>query len=351
MDNLKDFLKKIQSDKRFKDFDEAAIKQAIVLKILSLLEWDPFDLDEVQPEYRLKKDKVDFALKHQDSIKAFLSVKKDLNNFKEYIEMLLNWSAQCNVKITVYTNGLSWWFFLPLIEGSIDDKIFCIIDTQKEKIEVIDQKFSDFLLKGNIISDSATKLAEDICNKRKEEMLINEHLPKAWEKIMNEPDKWLVDVISEVTEDLCGYRPDMEKVKEFVRSEKKIQAEKLAVVEISDPKKISDKVKKDYKGRSVKSFSFKDEEYNVKSWQEIPWKLCDILAKKHKDSFDTVLWIILKGRDFFSKDQHQFLMSKKIPNTAIYINIDFSEKIALALTNEILSNFGYNESDLIISTE
>jgi len=351
LDNLKDFLKKIQSDERYKDFDEAAIKQTIVLKILSLLEWDPFNLDEVQPEYRLKEGKVDFALKHQDSIKAFLSVKKDLNTFKKHIEMLLNWSAQCNVNISVYTNGLSWWFFLPLIEGSIDDKIFCIIDTQEEKIEVIDQKFSDFLLKETIISDSVIKLAEDICNKRKEEMLINEHLPKAWEKIMNEPDKWLVEVISKVTEDLCRYKPDIEKVKEFVRSEKKIQAEKSAILEISNPKKISNKVKKNYKGMSVKSFSFKDEEYNVKSWQEIPWKLCDILSKKHKDSFESVLWIILKGRDFFSRDQHQFLMSENIPNTNIYISTDLSETVALALTNEILSNFGYKESDLVISTE
>jgi hypothetical protein len=294
---------------------------------------------------------VDFALKHQDSIKAFLSVKKDLNNFKEYIEMLLNWSVQCNVKLTIYTNGLSWWFFLPLIEGSIDDKIFCMIDTQKEKIEVADKKFSDFLLKKSIVSDSATKLAEDICNKRKEAMLINEHLPKAWEKIMNEPDKWLVDVISEVTESLCGYKPDIERVKEFVRSERKIQAEKSAASEISDTKKISNKVKKDYKGTSVKSFNFKGEKHNAKTWQDIPWKLCDILSKKHKDSFDSVLWIMLKGREFFSKDQHQFLMSKKIPNTKIYINTDLSDTVALALTNEILSNFGYNESDLVISTE
>jgi hypothetical protein len=351
LDNLKNFLKKIQSDKRFKDFDEAAIKQAIVLKILSLLEWDPFNLDEVQPEYRLKKGKVDFALKHEDSIKAFLSVKKDLDNFKEYIEMLLNLSAQYNVEITVYTNGLSWWFFLPLIEGSVDDKIFCMIDMQKEKIEAIVKKFSDFLLKENILSDNVTKLAGDICNNRKEEILINEHLPKAWEKVMNEPEKWLVDVISEVTEELCGYRPDKEKVKEFVISERKIQAEKSAIVEMNDTKKVSDKVKKDYKGKSVKSFRFKDEKHNVKSWQEIPWKLCDILSKKHKDSFDTVLWIILNGRDFFSRDPHQFLMSKNIPNADIYINIDLSEKIAMALTNEILSNFGYKESDLIINTE
>jgi len=49
MKKLVEFIKKIQSDDRFGAFDEAAIKQGIVLKILSLLDWDPFDVDEVQP--------------------------------------------------------------------------------------------------------------------------------------------------------------------------------------------------------------------------------------------------------------------------------------------------------------
>ncbi|MFC1531742.1 hypothetical protein ACFL7M_00005 [Thermodesulfobacteriota bacterium] len=344
MDNLKEFIKKIQSDERFKDFDEAAIKQAIVLKILSLLEWDPFNLDEIQPEYRLKDDKVDFALKYKESPKVFICVRKDSNNFKERIETLIGWSTQCNVKIAVYTNGLSWWFFLPFLEGSIDDKRFYTIDTGVEKIEAIAQGFSDFLLKENIISDSSVKLAEDMCNKRKEVMLIKEHLPKAWEKIMIEPDKWLVDVVSEVTEDLCGYKPDREKVKEFIKAEEKIRAERSVIVESSDPKRNN-------KGMSVKSFNLEDKEYNVKSWQEIPWKICSILLEKHKDSFENVLYITLKGQEYFTKNKFLFLMSKEIPNTGIFINTDLSDMVALSLTKEILSHFGHKESDLVINTK
>ena len=351
MDKLNTFIKKIQSDERFEDFDEAGIKQAIVLKILSLLEWDPFDPDEIQPEYRFKEDKVDFALKHQESLMVFLSVKKDLVDFKEHVEMFLGLSARCNVKIAIYTNGFFWWFFLPFVEGSVDDKMFCAIDIQKEKFEITYEKLCNFLSKKNIISDIAIKSAEDICNKRKEVMLINEYLPKAWEKIMNEPDKWLADIMIEVTEGLCGFKPDIEKVKEFMKSEVKIRAERSVILESSDPKKISPKGKKNYKGMSVKSFKFKEEKYNVKSWDEIPWKICHILSEKHKDSFKTVLWINLKGRNFFSKNGYEFLMSKEIPDTNIYINTDLSENSALALTNEVLSHFGYDQIDLDINAE
>ena len=50
MDKLIQFLKELQTDKKFKDFDEASIRQAIILRILSLSGWDPFDVNEIQPD-------------------------------------------------------------------------------------------------------------------------------------------------------------------------------------------------------------------------------------------------------------------------------------------------------------
>ena len=82
MDNITDFLQNVQSDERFQNLNEAAIKQGIVLKILSQLEWDPFNIDEIEPEYSLKDGKIDFVLKHNESLKVFLGVKKELDDFE-----------------------------------------------------------------------------------------------------------------------------------------------------------------------------------------------------------------------------------------------------------------------------
>ena len=60
---------------------------------------------------------------------------------------------------------------------------------------------------------------------------------------MNEPDKWLADIMIEVTEDQCGFKPDIEKVKEFIRSEAKLRAERSINSERSDSKKHSAKEK------------------------------------------------------------------------------------------------------------
>ena len=352
MDNLTQFLKELQTDKKFKDFDEASVRQAIILKILSLLGWDPFDFNEVQPEYNTNKQKIEFALKQNDSPEIFLIVKKGLDNLKTHIETFLETSEKSGVKIGIYTNGFTWWFFLPSAEGSIDDKRFWAIDTAKEKTELIARGLHDFLSKESLISGDAIKLAEEITNKRKEVMLINEFLPKAWEKVINEPEKYLVDVISEVTKELCGYKPKREKVMEFVKAEGKIRARKSENYEIEDLTKISDdKPKTGYKGKAVKSFNFKGRERNVKSWEDLPWELCNSIYKDHKDSFENVVYISLKGRDFFSNNSHQFLMNKEIPGTGIYINTDISEVVAVSLCNEILKLFGYEESDLTINTK
>ena len=353
MDKIIQFLKELQTDKKFRDFDEASVKQAIVLKILALLGWDPFDVNEIQPEYSTKKQKIDFVLKQNNSFEVFLIVKKGLDNFKAHIETLLETSQKSNAKIAIYTNGLSWWFFLPSAEGTIDDKRFWSIDAGKEKIEIIARRLNDFLSKDSVIKGGSVKLAEEICNKRKEVMLINEYLPKAWEKVINEPEVYLVDVISEVTKGLCGYKPKREKVMEFVKAEGKIKskkAEPAESIDVDDLTKIADnRPKNGYKGTTIKSFLFKGKEYIVKIWEDLPLELCNVIYKKHKDSFENVLYITLKGRDFFSDNAYQFIVNKEIPGTGIYLNSDLTETVAVGLCNEILNLFGYEENDLVIN--
>ena len=360
MDKLIQFLKELQTDKKFKDFDEASIKQGIILRILSLLSWDPFDLNEIQPEYSAKKQKIDFVLKQNDSLKTFIIVKKGLDNFKSHIETLLDSSSDSGAKIAIYTTGLSWWFFLPSAEGSIDDKRYWSFDTGKEKIEVISKRLNDFLSKENIVSGHAEKLADEIINKRKEVALINEYLPKAWEKVINEPEVYLVDVISEVTKGLCGYKPKREKIVEFVKTESKkvhvkTQKPEPDSIVIDDLTKIVDdsvdKSRNGYKGKIIKSFVFKGKESNLKSWEDLPWELSNIIYKSHKESFENVVYITLKGRDFFSNNPHQFLINKEIPGTGIFLNTDLTETVAVTLCHEILKLFGYEESDLVINTK
>jgi len=86
---------------------------------------------------------------------------------------------------------------------------------------VITDKFDDFLSQKNVISGKAVANAEKTYKGTQRDALIKGTLPKAWEKLVSEPDHLLVDLISETTEKLCGLRPEDKAVKKFITAELK----------------------------------------------------------------------------------------------------------------------------------
>ncbi len=350
MDNLLKFIEEIKNDDKFQGLDMPAIKQGIVLKLLSLLDWDPFNMDEIQPEYKVAKGKIDFALMKKDAPKVFISIEKDFKDFEKSEDALLNRAVECGVAIAVFTDGLTWCFLLPLGEGSIEDKKVRIVSIHDEKPEDVQKGFTDFLSKKKVNSDEARKIAEDIYKDRKKAMLIEEYLPKAWETIMDKPEKWLVGIISEVTDSLCGHKPDKDVVEEFIISEIKERAGKGASKGSKDSKNNEEGKHKDYRGKSVKSFTLDGKAYKVKSWKDMLLQLCNVVYEKNKDDFESVLFITLDGKDCFSENQHGFLDSGEIKGANLYVNLDLSEMRTVALCKEILRNFGVDENAFVVET-
>ena len=67
---------------------------------------------------------VDFALRHRGVNKVFIEVKKVGAKFEAHQEQLLNYSFNYGVKLATLTNGLTWWFYLPLQEGRWEQRRF-----------------------------------------------------------------------------------------------------------------------------------------------------------------------------------------------------------------------------------
>jgi predicted type IV restriction endonuclease len=91
-DQLLAFVEEFKSDKRMTAFDEAATKQIVLLRILSLLGWNTYNIDEVVPEYSVGNQRVDYALRHSNMNKAFIEVKKVGEDLDRHQEQLLNYS-------------------------------------------------------------------------------------------------------------------------------------------------------------------------------------------------------------------------------------------------------------------
>jgi len=366
MKKLAEFIKKAQSDERFAAFDEAAIKQAVILKILSLLDWDPFDVDEIQPEFDAGGGKVDFSLRHGGANKVFVMVKKGSKDFPRHQDKLLGYAVQGKAEIAILANGLTWWMFLPLLGGSAEEKRFHVIDMKEQPAEEISEKLVEFLSKESVTSGKALKVAEEIYETRQRNLLIKEHLPKAWQNIINEPEKWLIDLVADVTKELCGYKPEREIVEEFLAHEVQAKADMERMMRPEPPptpppsaaptpqagKTPAPVRSEDFTGKTIISFSLEGIRHEVKSWKAMFLKLCDaVLPKNKKDELEVLFTLATPEREYFSKNPYEFLAGEKIPGTNIYVDTNLSAREVVDLSHKMLMLFGQRESDLSIEVK
>lgn len=217
-EKISEFIDRLKSNPRITTFDEASTKQAIILPIIQLLGWNPFDIDEVTPEYTVENKKVDYSLRLNNTNEFFIEVKKPSEDLENHQNQLLDYSFRQGVELATLTNGITWWFYLPTQKGTWLDRKFYAIDIYQQDSEDIANKFIDLLLKDNVKSGSALKNAISIYKGKQKSKVISQTIPEAWNKIITEPDSLLIELLIEAVERLCGYKPESEKVKEFIKN-------------------------------------------------------------------------------------------------------------------------------------
>ena len=214
-DGISEFIDKLKSNhERITSYDEASTKQAIILPIIQLLGWNTSDIDEVTPEYTVENKRVDYSLRLNNKNEFFVEVKKPSEDLENHQEQLLVYSFGRGVELATLTNGITWWFYLPMQKNVIwSDRKFYAIDISQQNSDDIANKFIDLLSKDNVRNGSALKIADSIYKGKQKNKIISQTLPEAWKKIVEEHDDSFIELISDSVESMCGHRPDREIVK------------------------------------------------------------------------------------------------------------------------------------------
>lgn len=353
-EKLLELINEMKSDGRLKSFDEAATKQTIIMRILSILGWNTYNIDEVCPEYTVGKNKVDYSLRYNNLNKVFIEVKKVGEDLDKHQEQLLNYSFQEGVKLAILTNGIIWWFYLPLSEGSWEQRRFYTIEIYDQVTEEMVQKFIDFLSNKNVITGEAINKAESVYKSKQKQYTIRDTLPKALKKLVAETDEILIDLIAETTESLCGYKPDHITVANFlgsnvlqsiVPSKQPITQQKVKIAEISFEEG------ENYTGKTISAFTFKGKRYEAKTWKDLLIQICNIMFATHGDRFDQILKLIGRKRPYFTKNQNELRIPERVKGTTIYVEINLSANSIVKLSKDVLSVFGYSKEDLLIEVK
>ncbi len=203
---------------------ESAVSQSIVLRLLRTLGWPIHEAQVVHPEYTLEGRRVDFALCHPaNEPRIFIEV-KGVGKGTGAERQLFEYAFHQGVPLAVLTDGREWSFFLPAGEGSYDKRRVCKLDLSASDTAESVQRLERYLRYDAVRSGAARKAAQDDYqgvlrerHARHRERQINEALPQAWAKLVNEKDRSLIDLIADCVEDRCGYRPVPDTVARFLQ--------------------------------------------------------------------------------------------------------------------------------------
>ena len=198
------------------NLDESATKQGVVLRLLRLAGWNPFDVSEVVPEYTVGNRRVDYALRPGSANSVFIEVKRPGENLNNHQQQLLEYCFQEGVNLAALTNGRTWWLYLPLQSGSWEKRRFLTIDLESQQPNIVEQRFMEYLSEEKVLSGRAVSDAEDLVKSQQRADITSKTIVEAWNQIVGTPDEILVDLISEATERICGFKPERELVEQFL---------------------------------------------------------------------------------------------------------------------------------------
>lgn len=356
MSGLLELISEIQADKRIPALDEASTKQGVILPLLYELGWNPFKVEEIHPEYTVGTKKVDYSLRFENRNKAFIEVKKIGTDLEKHQEQLLSYSFQEGVRLAILTNGVTWWFYLPIHEGSWERRKFYTIEIYDQAAEEIAQKFEEFLGKENVISGKAIVNAESVYASKQKRDIIRSTIPKAWNKLVTEPDEDLIELVAEMTERLSGYKPDHPTVAAFLSDDSVVSNTPYDLItpqtppqkkSVRIPKTIKEAIgSENYANTSIDSFAFQGTRYEVKYWKDVLIGVSQIMLDKHRDQFSQVLSLVGRKRPYFTREPNKLRVAERIDETDIFVEINVSANRIVKLSRQIVALFGYSTEDL-----
>ena len=354
-DQLTAEIKRIRSDKSIQSLDEANVKQGVILPVLHALGWNPFNTNEVQPEYPVSGGNVDYALRLDSRNKVFLEAKRPREDLSKHESQLLEYAFKHGVPQAVLTNGLEWWFYRPSAEGDWQERRFCIVKLEIEEIPTTVTLLTCFLSKETVGSGDAVKNADLRLQNLREFKETEQTLPRAWNDIISGPDEILIDLLDEKVEELCGRKAGVDSIKRFLaKLTNPLSAQRTvpplpAAPRLRKPRAIKQNLE-DYRNKQIARFTFNGQTYEVSAWSQLLVTLANLVYKRHRSEFHKALE--LKGRKhaYFTSTRQGMRSPKQIGNSGYYVETHWSSDNCIRRCNDLLTHFGYNEEDLQIET-
>ena len=326
--------------------NEEAVRQTIVARLLNLAGWSIYDSEEVTPEYPVGSERVDYALRIDNSVKVFIEVKRLGEDLDKHQNQLLDYSEKDGTPdiLSVLTNGRYWWLYLPSWKGSWEEKRFCVLDIAEDNPSYVQKRFKDFLLRDRVQDGKAVKFAIRECNRQLRAYTANKAIVEAWNRIVQTPHENLVNLIASEAADIIKSTLDEQLVRDFLNKHEN----KFAVSRCSDvAEEVASNTNIDFAGKKPYSMKFRGEERIVSSWAGVLSELCKFIHQDKPEEFDRILEIRGSTRLYFSKVAGDIGSAAKPLNNGFYRHGNLGPKYTHSVCERVLTLFGYDEPNVL----
>jgi len=199
--------------------NEAAVSQGIIQRILASLSWPIYDTSVVIPEYSIESKRVDFALCHPPNKPLIFIEIKQVGQSVGAEKQLFEYAFYQGIPLAILTYGQEWQFFLPAEQGEFSDRRVYKLDFLERNISDIVEVLNKYLSYENVRSGKAIESARKDYRNIRQQREAAYTLPDAWQKLIDEGDELLIDLLTDKVGSLCGYKPSPDKVIQFLSNQ------------------------------------------------------------------------------------------------------------------------------------
>jgi hypothetical protein len=184
---------------------------------------------------------------------------------------------------------------------------------------------------------------------------IKEALPKAWYKIINDPDDLLVELLIETTGNLSGFRPEISDIEEFLQEVRCAITSNAGALTPSRSQKAtpslrqSTSAKDDYINKKVKGFTLLGKTYYPHSWKELLVTVSEEMYHRYAADFERCLALRGPSMAYFSLNPDELKQPAQISNSRYFVETKSNSNSIVRRSRELISLFGHKETDLNVT--
>lgn len=352
--------------------NEEAAKIRVLLPILAELGWDVHDhrhTGEVLWEHPVgpgsgagKKGRADIALArtgHGHRLLCLIEAKSPQEDLSKHVDQLMGYAFHEGADICVLTNGFTWWLYLPREPGPAANRRFVELRLGDSPHQQVTDDLEAYLGKTNLESGEAERRAKEALSKVREAERLKAEMPKIWQRMLDEPDRELVDLFARRVHEKVRLKPSHEAAVALLQG-KSIDAVP-AVLPSDSPRRLPPVPKPpekppgapaDNAWRRPRAVVLWGSATEVKRWTGVMICVAEAVYQRHPHDFlERTKAMAGRKRPFASQDPTELTRAGQIESTGVWVETNLSADDTLKKCRKMLEVFGYSAGDLDVLVE